>query len=132
MNKFFIDSTIWVEFFRGKNKTICDLTAGLIDEGTIFYNGIILSELLVGALNEKELETVENNFDGFEYLELSREIFEKTSHIGFKLRRQGITIPLTDMIIAAHCLYYDLVLITGDEHFKIIHEKLKLKLKFIK
>lgn len=132
MNKFFIDTTIWIEFFKGRNKAICHLMTSLIDEGLIFYNGIILSELLIGALNEKELELLENNFDGFEYLETDKEIFKKSSYMGFKLKRQGITIPLTDIIIAAHCFYNDLTLVTSDEHFKIMHEKLKLKLKFLK
>ena len=132
MSEFFIDSTIWIEFFRGKNKVVNDFVLPLIDEDRIHYNGIILSELLIGATTEKEFNFLKSNFDGFKYLETDKNIFKKASRVGFRLRREGITIPLTDLIIAAHCIHYDLTIITTDPHFKLINKKLNLKLKFFK
>jgi hypothetical protein len=128
MNNFFIDSTVWVEFFKGKNTQINELIVPLIDEDKIFYNGIILSELLIGAKNNKEFNFLKSNFAGFNYLETDESIFEDTSRIGFKLKKEGISIPLTDLIITAHCIKYNLVIVTFDEHFKLINKKLNLKL----
>lgn len=127
MNNFFIDSTVWIEFFRGKNKVINDFVIPLIDGDNIFYNGIILSELLVGAINEREFLFLKENFEGFNYLEIGKTIFEKASEIGFRLRRDGITVPITDLVIAAHCIYHDLTIVTIDEHFNLISKKSKLK-----
>lgn len=132
MSEFFIDSTIWIEFFRGKNKVVNDFVLPLIDEDRIHYNGIILSELLIGTTTKKEFNFLKSNFDGFKYLETDKNIFKKASRVGFRLRREGITIPLTDLIIAAHCIHYDLKIITTDPHFKLINKKLNLKLKFFK
>jgi len=75
---------------------------------------------------------IKSNFDTFKYLETDKNIFEKASQVGFRLRREGNTVPLIDLIIAAHCIYYDLTIITTDPHFKLINKKLNLKLKFFK
>jgi predicted nucleic acid-binding protein len=129
MNNFFIDSTIWVDFFRGKNKADNAFITTLIDEDRVFYNDIILSELLIGAINSKEFDFLRSNFEGFNYLEADKTIFAKASQIGFKLRREGITAPLTDLIITAHAAIHNLTILTLDKHFKIIGTKIKLKLK---
>lgn len=131
-NNFFIDSTVWIEFFRGKNKAVCELVSGLIDDGGIFCNGVIISELLIGALNEKEFNLLNDNFEGLEFLETDKETFQIASHIGFRLKRHGLSAPLTDIVIAAHCIKHNLILITSDAHFKMINEKTKLKIKFVK
>jgi len=131
MSKFLIDSTIWIEFFKGKNNTINDLVFTLIDEDKIYYNGVILSELLIGATNEKEFSFLESNFEGFRHLETDKTIFSKTAQMGFKLRRKGVTLPLTDLIIAAHASHFGLTVVTADPHFKLIEKEVKLDLQFM-
>lgn len=130
MSEFLVDSTIWIEFFKGKFKNIIDLVSRLIDEDRIYYNGIIMSELLIGASNTKEFSFLQSNFEGFKHLDTDKSIFEKAAHFGFQLRRKGITVPLTDLIISAHAIKHSLILVTSDPHFKLIHKQLKLKLEF--
>ncbi len=132
MNKILIDSTIWIEFFRGNNNAVNNFVLPLIEEDKIYYNGIILSELLIGASNQKEFSFLEHNFKGFKYLETDEKIFLKAAQMGFKLRRKGLTIPLTDLIIAAHVLHHDLMLATADPHFDLVNEKIKLDLEFFR
>jgi predicted nucleic acid-binding protein len=130
MSEFLIDSTIWIEFFKGKNKNIITFVSHLIDEDRVYYNGIILSELLIGASSTKEFLFLKSNFEGFRYLDTDKSLFEKAAQFGFQLRRKGFTIPLTDLIIAAHAIQHGLILATSDPHFKLIHIQLKLKLEF--
>jgi len=131
MSKFLVDSTIWIEFFKGDNKTINEFMLPLIEEDKIYYNGVILSELLVGASNEKEFSFLESNFEGFRYLETDKNIFAKTAQMGFKLRRKGLTVPLKDLIITAHAIHEGLTVVTADPHFKLINKKFKLDLEFM-
>ncbi len=131
MSKFLVDSTIWIEFFKGHNKTVNNFVLPLIEEDKIYYNGVILSELLVGATNEREFTFLESNFEGFRYLETDKTIFAKTAQMGFKLRRRGVTIPLTDLIIAAHAIHHGLIVVTADPHFKLINKKFNLDLEFM-
>lgn len=128
MDNYFVDSTIWVEFFKGSNETIRALVTPLIDEDRICYNGIVLSELLTGALNRKEFDFLRSNLGGLHYLESSEEIFEAAGQLGFSLRRRGVTIPLSDLVIAAHCIHHHLRLLTLDNHFHLIKSHSKLDL----
>jgi predicted nucleic acid-binding protein len=132
MSEFLVDSTVWIEFLRGNNPEIIDFISPLVDEDRISYNGIILSELLVGSNNQKEFSFIRDNFSGFKYLETDIWIFEKASELGFNLRKSGISIPLTDLIIAAHCIHYELTVVTADSHFKTIKKRHKLYLKFFR
>jgi predicted nucleic acid-binding protein len=120
MGKYFVDSTVWVEFFNGADERVKIFLTPKIDEDRVFYNGIILCELLIGALTKKEHEFLKSSFDGFHYLEISNKTFECAGRLGFDLRRKGITIPLTDLIIAAHCMEHKLKLVTLDRHFSMI------------
>jgi predicted nucleic acid-binding protein len=132
MNKILIDSTIWIEFFRGNNDAVNDFILPLVEKDKIYYNGIILSELLIGASNQKEFSFLENNFKGFRYLETDEKMFSKAAQMGFKLRRKGLTIPLSDLMIAAQALHHDLMLATADPHFNLVNEKIKLNLEFFR
>jgi hypothetical protein len=131
MNKYLVDSTIWIDFFRGNKNTVNDFISSLIDEDKIFYNGIILSELLIGASSPKEFSFLDTNFKGFKYLETDENIFTQAGQMGFKLKRKGLTIPLTDLIIASHGLHHHLTIVTSDPHFALIAKKIKLSLEFI-
>lgn len=126
MKKVFIDSTIWIDFFKGNDKKIHDYIIPLLEENRIYYNGIILSELLIGAISNKEFDFLKNNFKGFNYLELNEKDFIDASQIGFQLKRKGITVPLSDLIITSHCLQYDLSITTKDKHFNMIKKETKL------
>ena len=132
MSKFIIDSTIWIDFFKGKNKAVNNFVLPLIEEDKIYYNGIILSELLIGATNKKEFSFLKNNFEGFKHLKTDKNIFTQASQIGFRLRKKGYAIPLTDLIIAAHAIHYDLTIVTADSHFKLINKNIRLKLQFLR
>ena len=47
MKKYFVDTSIWIDYFNDKIDV-------LIDEKTVFINGIVETELLCGSNNEKE------------------------------------------------------------------------------
>ena len=128
MDKVFIDSTIWVEFFKGHDEKYQELLDPLIENDRIYYNGIIMSELLTGSLTHKEFDFLAGSFDGFHYLESNQKIFRQAGELGFKLRRKGLTVPLSDLIIAAHCIAEELELVSLDKHFKMISEHFPLKL----
>ncbi|OGF65830.1 MAG: hypothetical protein A2Y62_19155 [Candidatus Fischerbacteria bacterium RBG_13_37_8] len=131
MNNYFVDSTIWVDFFRGRKSSVKELVMPLIEEDKIYYNGIVLSELLIGAINESEFDFLKDNFQGLHYLETDYEIFEKASLMGYKMRKKGMLIPLSDLLIALHCRQTNLTLITMDKHFKIINNEFPFSLYFI-
>ena len=120
MNDYLIDTSIWIDFFRGKSEPIKSRIFNLLEENRIHYNGIVLGELLIGAVGKKEFDFINENFLGLNYLEMGRSFFIQVSKIGRQLKRSGISLPLSDTIIACHAKINKLILFTKDKHFETI------------
>lgn len=126
--KYMIDTSVWIDYFRDSDKELNDFIDRLIDEDVVYTNGVIKSELLIGTKTQKEYDLTKNNLECFHSLELDDRIFSETSEVGFQLKRKGITVPLSDLIIAVQCFEHQLMLIEKDKHFQKIKECLDLKL----
>ena len=127
MESYFIDTSVWIRFFRDEKTALTDTVEDLIRLNRVFTNGVVILELLVGARTEKERDNLALFWDGLNFLEMSRELFFEAGCHGFSLKRKGISVPFNDLIIAAHCLQEGLVLIDEDKHFSVIAEHLPLK-----
>jgi tRNA(fMet)-specific endonuclease VapC len=127
IESYFIDTSVWIRFFRDEKTALTDTVEDLIRLNRVFTNGVVISELLVGARTEKERDNLALFWDGLNFLEMSRELFFEAGCHGFSLKRKGISVPFNDLIIAAHCLQEGLVLIDDDKHFGVIAEHLPLK-----
>lgn len=127
-HKYMVDTSVWIDYFRDTDKALNDFIDRLIDEDTVYINGIIKSELLIGARDSKEYDMTRSNLNCFYTIDLDDRIFEETARIGFQLKRKGITVPLSDLIIAVQCFEHRLILIEKDKHFKKIKESLAINL----
>jgi predicted nucleic acid-binding protein len=127
-HKYMIDTSVWIDYLRDSNKELNDFIDQLIDQDVVYTNGIIKSELLIGTKTQKEYDLTKNNLDCFNILDLDGRIFNEVSKVGFQLKRKGITVPLSDLIIAVQCFEHQLILIEKDKHFEKIKECLDLKL----
>jgi predicted nucleic acid-binding protein len=76
--------------------------------------------LLQGAKVEKEFNAILENFVALPFFNASIDTYIKSGKISFLLRRKGITIPTTDLIIAGLALENDASVFTLDPHFKKI------------
>ena len=126
--KYMIDTSVWIDYFRDTNKELNDFIDRLIDEDVVYINGIIKSELLIGTRTQKEYDLTKNNLECFTTLELDDRVFNEISKVGFQLKRKGITVPLSDLIIAVQCFEQQLILIEKDKHFEKIKRYLGLNL----
>ena len=59
MNDYLVDTSVWVEFLRGKKTVIKKRLENLLDENRAAVTGIILAELLTGIGNEKDQDFLE-------------------------------------------------------------------------
>ncbi len=94
--------------------------------------GIILAELLTGIGNEKEQRFLEECFLGLPYLEASRETFAMAGKMGSTLRRKGITLPISDLLIAALAKIHALTVLTLDNHFFALARPLQVQMELLK
>ena len=125
---FLIDTSAWIlGLKRNSAFQIKNLLTEILDKDQSATTGIIILELLQGTKTKKEYEEIFSDLSALHYFKENREIWKKASLLGFELRRKGITIPSTDLLIASISVYYNLNILHADNHFEIIklHSNLK-------
>ena len=116
-----VDTSVWIEYFNTLSATANEIEQ-LIRERRVWGNGIIIVELLFGARTDKEAGSILASINAIPFLDTTKEIWFKAAELGFKLKRKGITIPLSDLVIATCAIEHNLMLFTFDKHFKNIPE----------
>ena len=111
-----IDSSIWIDYFRNGTDVIGDLVDTLIDKNDVAVTGIIELELYQGARPE-ERKILSELFHEIHYVPTKRAHHIAAGIHVYDLRRKGITLPPSDVLIAAICMEEDLSLLTLDKHF---------------
>ncbi|HOT74329.1 MAG TPA: PIN domain-containing protein [Candidatus Wallbacteria bacterium] len=81
--------------------------------------GVTKSELIYGAKNEKEIESISEALSDFIYIEID-DIWEDVGRLLFELKTKGVTIPFQDAIICSLALKNDLKIWSDDKHFKLV------------
>ncbi len=82
--------------------------------------GLVKSELLHGARNNAEIDKMLHFFNSFNLLQTDEYDFEGVGLILQNLRANGVTVPLTDVMIAFCAMKYDVPVWTQDGHFRLI------------
>lgn len=128
IEKYMIDSSVWINYFRDKNYEFTPFIKELMEKDQVYINGIIQIELLKGAKSGKNYRSLKSSLNGLHFLEIDKGLFNSISEAAFKLRKNGVTVPLTDLVIAIQCVENDLILIEEDRHFEYIRDHFDLKL----
>jgi len=88
---------------------------------------IVKVELLGGTRNELEFQRLQKRLESLILCDISTDIWDKAAKLAYDLRRKGVTIPHTDIIIAAVALQHNATLLHLDKHFDIIAQHTSLK-----
>jgi Predicted nucleic acid-binding protein, contains PIN domain len=114
--KILADTCIWIEYFRGKSPFSEELRR-LIQKGVLVITGPVVFELLQGAKNKKDADLIKEVTRGLPLIEVTHEIWLSAGDLYFDLRRKGITIPPSDVLLAAIAIDNNWSLFTTDNHF---------------
>jgi hypothetical protein len=114
------DTSVWVEYLRGGDETPRAALRGLIRGEEIALVGVVLAELLQGCRTSKESGTILSEVTGLRFLETSFGTWRRTGELSASLRSAGITLPLSDVLIAALALEHNCQVFTLDPHFEQI------------
>jgi len=126
-----VDTSVWIDFFRGKASEKCKLLVRLIDEGgDIAYTGVILTEVMMGFKKEEHIKSALELFKkNFIYLESSESTYLLASKIYRTARKHGLTIRSSiDCIISASALEHKASLLENDKDFVSISKICDLNL----
>lgn len=122
-----IDSSVWIDYFRSGKSEWDEKIDYLLEHDDIAINGVVHSELLTGTKSKQEFNNLNSILGGLRWLEMDKRFWDSVSRNGFTLRRNALTVPLTDIAIATHCAEHDLLLLHNDKHFRLIAPILNLR-----
>jgi predicted nucleic acid-binding protein len=125
--EYFIDSSVWIPYFREGKSAYGELIDELVEDNRVYINGVVIAELLIGARSPAEIDRLSSALAGLKLIPSSRASFESAGRNGYELRKKGVSVPLTDVIIATDCIEHGLVLIESDKHYAVIAAHLPLK-----
>jgi predicted nucleic acid-binding protein len=110
------DTCIWIEYFRGKS-AISEALKKLIENGEVFVSGPVIYELIQGAKNKNDSFVIKEALQSLPVLEVTHEIWLLAGDLFFDLRRKGITLPPSDVLLCAVAITAGCCLFTMDKHF---------------
>jgi len=125
--EYFIDSSVWIPYFREGKSAYGELIDELVEDNRVHINGVVIAELLIGARSPAEIDRLSSALAGLKLVPSGRASFESAGRNGYALKKKGVTVPLTDVIIATDCIEHGLVLIESDKHYAVIAAHLPLK-----
>ncbi len=77
-------------------------------------------ELVVGAKDENEVARIQMRLQAGERFPVEEADWATAAHIGYSLRRRGVTVGAPDLLLAAVAIRNNVVLLHADRDFDLI------------
>jgi len=116
-----VDTSAWIEGFRPATKgPWVEELRRLVTDRQAALQPIVRVELLSGATSDAEYERLVQVLDALPQLDITPAVWQEAGRLGFRLRRRGVSVPVTDLLIAATAIESHCLLIHHDRHFALI------------
>lgn len=126
-----IDTSCWVEYLNRPESEVGKRVRRLVEDDTAAVNCIVTAELVQGTRNEDEREALGEALEAPTRLEMNGGVCRRAGELGFKLRRSGVTVPVTDCLIAASAEAAPARLFTLDAHFEELKRVSSIELEAV-
>lgn len=113
-----IDTCVWIDFFKFQTGPLGREVTQLIDSNLAAITGVVIAELLQGLKTETESKRLERLLHSIHYLKTEERDWIKAGQLSQQLRIKGVTLPLTDILIATIAQRHAVSLLTIDKHFQ--------------
>jgi len=125
----FVDSTVWVDYFRGLSNSHTETLETLFGTGELVVGDLVLTEVLQGFRIEKQFNTALELFNTLHIVRLGGYQMSVQAARNFRiLRGHGYTVRKTiDSLIATRCIADKLHLLHNDRDFIPFEKHLGLK-----
>lgn len=131
-DSFLVDSSIWIDARRaGPDSDLFLELKDWIRTDRIVTNEFVRLELLTGAPTDVEYDRLIALLEPVRTLSVDPATWDIAARLGFDLRRQGVTVPHADLVIAASAIQYGCTVYHRDRHFALIAKHCLLKAKGI-
>lgn len=127
---YLLDTSVWIPVLRINSlESIRKRVDQLLKENSVAIMPIVKVELLGGTKNEIEFERLNKRLSSLLFLDMNNEVWNKASKLAYDLKRNGITVPYIDIMIAATAIHHNTTLLHLDKNFDMIASKSSLKLE---
>ena len=127
---FLIDTSAWLLALRKTFlPTVRDRIDHLLNEDVVITTGMVKLELLGGTKTKTEFQRLKARLDALDAVETDVRLWARAYDLAFNLRQRGVTIPHTDILIAACALHTKAVVLHADAHFDLISKHFELKVE---
>lgn len=124
-----VDSSVWIDFFRGTTTAATDALNGLLLTDTLAIGDLILTEVLQGFVSERDFRTAQRMLGSLDLVVIGgADVMIEAARNYRLLRERGVTVRKTiDTLIATRCIVDDLVLLHDDRDFDPFTQYLGLR-----
>ena len=125
MANYLLDTTVLIDCLRGKSEAV-EFLCRIAAEGSVAGCCPINIVEVYGGMRDKEREATEKLLESLEYYEVTKDIAKQAGEYERHYRQRGITLSLSDVIIAAVAISDNLMLVTGNpRHYPMPEISLK-------
>ena len=127
-NLYLLDTSVWLDVLpaSGTNIELRGRVDSLLQQDRVATTGMVRLELLGGARSEQEWNRLRDYLSALHQLPVEDDTWQEAAQMGFQLRRVGVTVPFTDLIIGAVAVKSDTVLLHRDRHFDLMAQRVPL------
>ncbi len=112
------DTSAWVASFQSTgHERLKQKLKEALEQDTLAISGMVLCELLQGARSQGEYQNLLQRLQALHYLTTLEETWQRAARLSFELRKKGIAVPATDLLIAQTALDHGCSLLHCDKHF---------------
>ena len=113
-----VDSSVWIQAFRRSSPQERFEVDRLLAQGEALIVGPVFAEVLQGARNSQEFDSLRDRLSALPYQEETIETWVRVGSLSYQLRRRGVALALVDVLIAALAIEGEHSLYTLDDHFQ--------------
>lgn len=115
----FIDSSVWIDYFRGTVSPQTDHLDALLGREPVVVGDLVLAEVLQGFTSERDFNQALRLFGSLDVIEVAgRDAAILAARNFRRLRELGVTVRKTiDTLIATRCIEDGLPLLYSDRDF---------------
>ncbi|MGH6985352.1 MAG: type II toxin-antitoxin system VapC family toxin [Caulobacteraceae bacterium] len=124
-----VDSSVWIDYFRGASTPQADTLHALLATGLLAIGDLMLAEVLQGFDDDREFDLALRLLGSLTAVEIGGHDLAIQAARNFRaLRAQGVTIRKTiDILIATRCIVDEHELLSSDRDFDPFVEHLGLQ-----
>ncbi|MBI5388620.1 MAG: PIN domain-containing protein [Verrucomicrobia bacterium] len=112
-----VDTSSWVEYLRDTESEAGDRVEGLVLSGEAAWCDLTLVELWHGVRGTKEKRELAEMEKEIERIPVDAEVWLLSAKLALRYREKGLTVPVSDVVIAACAVTHKLELEHCDAHF---------------